>query len=784
MPKATQTPKPATRTSRRLRSSQEPDASPLKEYVPPKRKSRAPSSKTDDTNRKPALYTPIVDPVAAVAVIQARKDEHITPYNVYDILVRPHLFPQVPSLVAFEIEGNKHASSHLLNHQEIRANLIAIIAKMTDQQKVDLLIAQRAKIVSQDEHIKVQKTVIDSTSNTTPSKKRPAPIEPHSEDDEEQEQRPARRVKVTDTRESTRQRSESPQSTSAMPAAEPEAEPEAESGAEPEAATEAEPEATTEAEPETTTEAEPEVESQQEQPTIPATPSRWTSWIPAPIARIFTAGGTPAAAPRTAPARRITNSSRTSAQTPTRTRRVSAGTTRIDASDDAAPTKESIEATQKTGSKRKIRIDDLEVIPRPSCGITNMDVYLFEDEVTEEQLIKDGVSIPSAKRAKLSNDNSPARKRAWPTTSLGDVSPNSKTPTPSLTADPHRAQPYTGTMFADSPTKESGSNVSDEAAKQAAKRAKLEASADRWAKRHEEEKRKRGITGFTLLYLENESGSSSEDDDGDATLTDSDNDSLFNDKVSTDEIDHATPKTPEKVNVFSAKAISGNNDTTTSNAPSSPTMPHAILPGLAASNDQNGSAALAKARSEAEKYKPKTPSGLRATSRLSSSPAFSIDSPARGPAPPVFTPANPDQAGIVMTGAGPVNIFGQPIKSSALAKPAPAVATKITQQAVTKTNATSDKVTFVNDGSVAFAIELANRLPFSEIPKLEMMLPTIKGPNLDPQVSILVGKLNNDDWYDHVPEWAKAEVKPDMYKHLFASVTADINSRHRGKYTN
>jgi len=192
-------------------------------------------------------------------------------------------------------------------------------------------------------------------------------------------------------------------------------------------------------------------------------------------------------------------------------------------------------------------------------------------------------------------------------------------------------------------------------------------------------------------------------------------------------------------------------------------------------------------------------------------------------------PVETSQPGIFMTGAGPVNIFGTPIKSSALPKPAPvaisatapvAAATtaptatitatttpapsrttsapetikKTSVSSVTQDKETStgrpataplnDKVSFINDGSIEYAIELANRFPLSDIPKLDMTWPTIKAPQLDPQVSILVGKLHNDDWYSQVPEWARAEVKPDMYKDLFTSVTADINSRHRSKYSN
>jgi len=320
----------------------------------------------------------------------------------------------------------------------------------------------------------------------------------------------------------------------------------------------------------------------------------------------------------------------------------------------AALRKESIEAMQKTGGKRKVRVDDLDVIPRPGPGIFGIsDEYIFGEEVTEEQLIKDGISIPSAKRAKLSSDDSPARKRAWATTSLGDVSPISKTPTQTLTADPHRAQPYTGTMFADSPTKKSGEKVVKDKTP-AARKARHDFREEKW---HGKNRGFRAMSGYGLAYDSTDDDSTDDDElddatpnedaahnddaaqNDDATLSDSDNDSLFNEKVSPDETDNAAPKTPERVNVFSGRSVNDDN-TATSKAPPSPTMPHATLPGFSTSNDQNGSAALAKARSEAEKYKPKTPSGLRATSRLSSSPAFAMDSPSRGPAPPAFTPAS------------------------------------------------------------------------------------------------------------------------------------------------
>jgi len=80
---------------------------------------------------------------------------------------------------------------------------------------------------------------------------------------------------------------------------------------------------------------------------------------------------------------------------------------------------------------------------------------------------------------------------------------------------------------------------------------------------------------------------------------------------------------------------------------------------------------------------------------------------------------------IFMTGAGPVNIFKAPIKSSPLAKPATAatINTKTAAKAAT-TPAVSNEAMFVNDGSIDYAIELAKRLPFAEIPKLDMKWPS------------------------------------------------------------
>jgi len=93
-------------------------------------------------------------------------------------------------------------------------------------------------------------------------------------------------------------------------------------------------------------------------------------------------------------------------------------------------------------------------------------------------------------------------------------------------------------------------------------------------------------------------------------------------------------------------------------------------------------------------------------------------------------------------------------------------------------------VPFINDGSIEYAIELANRVPLSALPKFDFKFPTLQAPELDPKVAVLVSKLNNDDWYDHVPEWARAEIKPDMYKHIFDPIVADLNSRARTKYSN
>lgn len=89
-----------------------------------------------------------------------------------------------------------------------------------------------------------------------------------------------------------------------------------------------------------------------------------------------------------------------------------------------------------------------------------------------------------------------------------------------------------------------------------------------------------------------------------------------------------------------------------------------------------------------------------------------------------------NQAGLFMTGVDPVNIFGKPIKSSALAKPASVVTPATTTQTAAKavTTPAINEAMFENDGSLDYAIDLANRLPPSEIPKLDMKWPVIKVP--------------------------------------------------------
>ena len=238
---------------------------------------------------------------------------------------------------------------------------------------------------------------------------------------------------------------------------------------------------------------------------------------------------------------------------------------------------------------------------------------------------------------------------------LTTVSPYIKTPETSATADPHRARPYTGTMFADTKPGESfsGSNLFGQSQNREAKKAEqttrevLKVSRSTATHRRtpsQEERanpvaygRQYGVWIGPKMPKSTNPGTFQVPDD-----TDSESD--MSDSEEADNSVHVAPKTPERadtssstdrVNVFFQKASAEKTQSDDAvaaaeqdlQAPPSPTMSHATLPGKTATlnKEESGSFALTKARNEAEKYKPKTPSGLRATSKLASSPATGND---------------------------------------------------------------------------------------------------------------------------------------------------------------
>lgn len=199
-----------------------------------------------------------------------------------------------------------------------------------------------------------------------------------------------------------------------------------------------------------------------------------------PINRFF--NGTPQA-PRTEPVRRILDavapSTRATTNTPVHQQAIvstptsseitpssskqerhesaEAQMSSIDAKEIRRRSFAAIEATQKPGEKRKIRVDDLDVIPSLGPGIVGIPtafVYASDessdDESNEQE--EERIQAPPAKRVRFNEPETPSAKRPWTDGSCFEkVSPYVKTPIPAKTADPHRARPYTGTMFADKP---------------------------------------------------------------------------------------------------------------------------------------------------------------------------------------------------------------------------------------------------------------------------------------------------------------------------------------------
>jgi hypothetical protein len=280
-----------------------------------------------------------------------------------------------------------------------------------------------------------------------------------------------------------------------------------------------------------------------------------------------------------------------------------------------------IEATQKPGEKRKVRVDDLEVIPRPAPGVVGIsDAFLYpSDESSDEEA--DGQEserpqAPPAKRVRFSEPEQPLRKRPWSDDNCFEkVSPHIKTPVPSMTADPHRAQPYTGTMFADKPT--TNNNIFDQSdirsdTKPRTEHVSLEDSEEPAIRSNTiKPSTEQSSQGHTSTPV---SGSNTKPSTEKITTEDRLDPVAYGKKhgVWIGPKVSAIPR-PANFNYEGTFCVPDDSDSETELEDSDIKTPEkpAIQPNVIA---------LEKARNDAEKYKPKTPSGLRATSRLSASP--------------------------------------------------------------------------------------------------------------------------------------------------------------------
>ncbi|KAI9811755.1 MAG: hypothetical protein M1827_005300 [Pycnora praestabilis] len=351
------------------------------------------------------------------------------------------------------------------------------------------------------------------------------------------------------------------------------------------------------------------------------------------------------------------------------------------------------EAKTTVGQKRK-RVS-LDVIPhgppdKPSTFMLDYDYFVSSDEDSDEEMEGQSTSTAGDKRV---NDDSAGRPSKRARVSEGDdqgsgfsistsrtlqTIPQAQTPR-QVVGDPHRAQPYTGTFFADNkgqiPYK--GGNVFDESEDYNIQKANLSKRTATQKKAIEKEpfKEPGKNRGFSCNFSEDDDsgddvmdegqkGASKQQEHGqikatavpDKTSSKARESScvtsnIFAQAENKGQEDSSTKPTtsPKKSaikttsmfdNTSSPSTISGVNTepsingtpqatgnatsaanppiTWTQEPPSRPTPAHASLPAELSNGTGNGEA-LARARSQAEKYKPKQPSGLRASSRLSAS---------------------------------------------------------------------------------------------------------------------------------------------------------------------
>lgn len=430
---------------------------------------------------------------------------------------------------------------------------------------------------------------------------------------------------------------------------------------------------------------------------------------------------------------------------------------------------------QETGEKRKIRVDDLESIPNPKSGGYGMNEKYFEEDSEGEVYVDQDVSMmdastpPPAKRVRFEGptpEGSKKKKQAWwQADEWNNVSPFKKTPPASHSSDPHRAQPYTGEMFADTRNEAThdGGNVFDQSQSRDAKKAFEESylSPISYGKKHgvwigpKESPKPRPANFNYSGHFQVPDGSDSESDEEDTNLPASptpaqkiaaekrigsgeDSRSKQKEIIDAGAIGNQDgEKEPEaRTNLFmkrseqesgKARVEDADEPVFTQQPPPTPTPAHAALPSTpaVASNAQSDSDALAKARLQAEKYKPKTPSGLRATSRLSASPSI--------PAGQKLPENNPSMDNPSFSSADVAVNF--PIQPQALTGDIP------------------------YEQTIQYAIDLANAIPLDQLPVDNTIWPSTKPAPwpLDPEVEAALKETEEHPDYPAYCEqlWAK-----------------------------
>ena len=277
------------------------------------------------------------------------------------------------------------------------------------------------------------------------------------------------------------------------------------------------------------------------------------------------------------------------------------------------------EKAAKPGQKRK-RLPSPDVIPNPPGVSYGMDLNYFgyySDESSDE----DTPDTPTHKPRRSSGGNSdrPSKRARF-----SNETPH--TPERQIVGDPFRAQPYNGVMFAmsDSQTYDGG-NVFGQATTTEAAAVKAATS-----------KSQSSPTNKEGTFRVPDDSDSDEDEGTEESSTPKGSNSgpstrqpsTFNDSSKSEPHHSAGTTSSAFTGLFASQpSVSTESQNTiaapvkaaeswTQPPPPRPNPSHAALP---SSNSSTDTEALARARSQALRYTPKQPSGLRASSRLSTS---------------------------------------------------------------------------------------------------------------------------------------------------------------------